>query len=277
VPVSVFLCEGEDRSPDVRLLRAVLRTLRLEVRPSGGKGGLAALVRSLRRDGGKVCGIIDGDFPRRPTEWRARAEACAWQVKHQETEVMCGWVWCRKEIENYLIDLVVLGRALRWTDTELQSYRERLLAIHESLGFVTAARMALTAVVPKTRSLSTAMPLHDDEAKIRDTLEELAEERNTAAAIDVANLLDQFGRLVPECQAGGRFFADALTLFAGKDVHARMQQTRGIPSQLKDKDTLVERVVHALERDAEPHRWLPEWEALHAAIRDWSPSAVSAA
>jgi hypothetical protein len=64
--VSELLCEGEEGSPDVRLLRVILRDLRLEIRPSGGKDGLPNLVLSLRRSNPNVCGIADGDFPRKP-------------------------------------------------------------------------------------------------------------------------------------------------------------------------------------------------------------------
>jgi hypothetical protein len=267
VPVSLLLCEGEDRSPDVRLLRAVLRSVRLEVRPSGGKAELRNLVRHLRRDIPGACGIVDSDFPRKPEAWEHAVHACTW-VSGQEA---LGWQWRRKEIENYLIDPGVLARALRWSAEQVAQYESLLAGVFVAVGPMTAARMALTVCAPYVEPFDTSMPHEADVERLSAALQQRVMERNRRACVDVTRLLATFGQLVPDCRPEGRFFRHALDTFSGRDVLARLVQTAGSPRELKRKDTLVERVVDALEHDAAPQRWLPEWDSLHAAIRDWTP------
>ena len=108
MPVSVLLCEGEDNSPDVRLLGALLRGTGVSVEPSGGKGVLQNLVRSRRFQNPRVCGLTDGDFPRKPETWMLSSDEGPrpWVPK----DAMLGWKWRRKEVENYFIDPEVLQR-----------------------------------------------------------------------------------------------------------------------------------------------------------------------
>ena len=79
MPVSWLLCEGGDRSPDVRVLRKLL-TGRGDVLPSGTKHGMETRIISRREMIGKdeVFGILDGDFVeswtspvQQPVEWRS--------------------------------------------------------------------------------------------------------------------------------------------------------------------------------------------------------------
>lgn len=267
MPVSLLLCEGEDRGPDVRLLRAMLRSLRLEVRPSGGKAELRSLVLRMRREIPGVCGVADSDFPREPEAWKHATDACPWVSK----QVALGWLWRRKEIENYLVDPAVLTRALRWSADQAAAYTTVLAGVFAALGPMTAARMALTVCAPYVEPFDTSMPHETDLERLSDALRERVAERNRRACVDVPRLLATFGRLVPECGPEGRFLGHALDAFSGRDVLARLVQTAGSPRELKDRDTLVERVVDALEHDAAPQQWLPEWASLHAAIRGWTP------
>ena len=270
MPVSVLLCEGGDNSPDVRLLGVILRGTGVLIEPSGGKDGLPNLVRGRRRQDHHVCGLADGDFPRKPEAWTPPADAAprAWIVQ----ESMLGWMWRRKEVENYFIDPDVLQRALGWDAPKKTEYVARLSALLDALGHATAARIALTACAPRKARLDTAVPLDTTKHQLEGHLRGRAQDYNDGARLDEVKLIDAFERHVPDCLPGGRFRSRALDVFAGKDVFARMQNTAGFPPELKSKPRLEESVLDALARDAAPHDWLPEWAALRSAVEGWSPA-----
>lgn len=269
MPVSVLLCEGVDNGPDVRLLGAILRGTGVSIEPSGGKDGFSNLVRSRRRQNPRVCGLSDGDFPRKPETWTPPTDAGprVWKLQ----DAMLGWMWQRKEVENYFIDPDVLQRALRWDAAKRTAYVTQLERLLDALGHATAARIALTACAPRKLRLDTAVPLDATEDKLREHLRERARVYNDGAGLDVAKLIEAFERHAPECLPGGRFRARALEVFAGKDVFARLQNTSGFAAELKNKPRLEETILDALLRDEAPHEWLPEWTALRAAVMSWLP------
>jgi hypothetical protein len=275
VPVSELLCEGADGSPDIRLLRVILKDLRLEVRPSGGKDGLPNLVRGLRRWNASVCGIVDSDFPRDPSGWQAHPPGPrVWTPRGPDgNAVMLGWQWRRKEIENYFIDPEVLSRAFRWDEGKKRDYAGRLEGLFDALGPATAARIALTACAPRKARVETKVPLDATEDELKVELQNTALAYNQGATLDPDKLIETFELCVPECRAGGRFRLYALEVFAGKNIAARIQNTAGFPVELKSWERLTERVIDALEGDAAPHTWLPEWEALQTAVEAWQPGS----
>jgi hypothetical protein len=258
-------------------LRIILRDLRLELQPSGGKDGLPNLVRGLRRWNPRVCCVVDGDFPRDPKTWQVLPPGPRiWNHRGQDGEVMLGWQWRRKEIENYFVDPDVLARAFRWDERRKQDYAARLDAIFDALAPATAARMALTARAPRKTRVETRISTEASIDELEDELRRRAVAYNEGAVLDAAPLLETFAWCVPECRPGGRFRPHALEVFAGKNIVAKIQNTAGFPGELKDWEKLAERILVTLERDEAPHTWHPEWSALRSAVDAWEPPALAA-
>ena len=81
--------------------------------PIGSKHAMDAqvLVRREVSPRTTVVGLKDADFDR---DWNAPADRPeAWTKRLPGARIeRIGWCWARKEIENYLIDPVVVARAL---------------------------------------------------------------------------------------------------------------------------------------------------------------------
>lgn len=274
MPVSVLLCEGVDGGPDIRLLRLLLpRPIVGEVRASGGKEGFRNLVTNLRRAEGHpgVCGVVDGDFPRKPLEWSPSPACREWRVRADGAETMLGWMWRRKEIENYFLDPEVLSRALTWDDARKSAYVAALERVLDGLAHVTAARIALTAHAPRRLRLETKIPIDAGDPEVRQALRARASDHNEGARIDENALIASYEACLSGCLPGGRLRAAALDVFAGKDILAKIQQTAGFHVDVKNPSVLAERVLAALGRDSAPHVWVPEWASLRSAVEAWRP------
>lgn len=268
MPVNVLLCEGVERGWDVRLLRAILRHAALEVRPSGGKDGFRNVVLNLRASSetSRVCGLADGDFPRNPADWAPAPPCREWHVSTDKGQTMIGWMWRRKEVENYFVDPDVVARALQWDAAKKGAYVAALECVFDSLAYATAARIALTEHAPRRTRVETAMGPDAGDADAERALRDRAEEYNQGARIEVDALIESYRKWRVECLPGGKFRAHAIDVFAGKNILAKIQQTAGFPPEIKDAEGLRERILDALEKDPAPHTWLPEWTALCAAV-----------
>lgn len=195
MPVTILLCEGTDSSPDIRLLRAILRGPVVGVlRPSGGKDGFRNLISNLRAGEAtrSVCGLADGDFPRRPAEWAPLPLCREWRVKIDGVEAMLGWMWRRKEVEKFFVDPDVVARAHRWDAAVKAAYVTALERVFDDLACVTAARMALTAHAPSRNRLDTGMRIDVGEAEIERALRRRAAEYNSHARIDEEALMNSY-------------------------------------------------------------------------------------
>lgn len=272
--VTLLLCEGESQSFDVRLLGSILRGVVGEIRPSGGKDGFPNLVKNHRRAMQSVCGICDGDFPRSPHEWRPDTSAQPWTETRQGTTVQLGWRWRRKEIENYLLDPNVLARTYAWSSEQRATYETHLNRVLDALGPPTAARSALTACAPRRVRVDTSVDVRQTRDELERELRTRAADHNSGASIDSHTLVAMFQRLVGECEHGGRLRADGLAFFAGKNIAALLTCQPGIQQlrrSLKNIDDVGDDVIDALNQDSTPHTWLPEWQALRAAVDAWAP------
>ena len=111
MPVNLLLCEGGLNSPDVRLLSKLLAG-RCEVRAMGGKQGMGERIKARRESTGRkvVFGMLDGDFVEHWAMPLNRPRP--WTIKDSKEDVLIGWRWERKEVENYLVDPVIVHRAL---------------------------------------------------------------------------------------------------------------------------------------------------------------------
>ncbi|MBK9263801.1 MAG: hypothetical protein IPM54_28860 [Polyangiaceae bacterium] len=275
MPVTELLCEGNAHGPDVRLLSIILRGAGLAVTPSGGKDGFPNTVIAWRHSNPNVCAFKDNDFPRKPLGWVPHpvSKALEWQVKRDDGHHMVGWMWGRKEIENYFIDPDVLARAFGWDDAKKAGYLALLERIFDDLACATAARMALTACAPLRNRVDTKVPLNDSPEELERHLTRIAHDHSTNTALDGQKLLDAFHQLLPQCRRGGIFRDNALMVFAGKNILAKMQQMSGMDAALKDVDKLIERVLQSLKDDSAPHEWLLECTAIREAVMTWSPAA----
>lgn len=141
MPVSILFCEGGSGSPDVRVLRSILRGLPIQVKPQGPKYGLGAYIRAYRAAVGSVtiASIRDSDFDRDhvPPHGQTRA----WRV--EDDRIWLGWYWERAEIESYLLDPILVERVLDPDRLSLDAYRSALTAAATQLADYTAARAAL--------------------------------------------------------------------------------------------------------------------------------------
>jgi hypothetical protein len=275
MPVSVLLCEGGDNSPDARLLARILFGTGVVIEPTGGKDGFPNLIRSRRRADPRVCGLADGDFPRKPDVWVRASDPGPppWRARIDEKDVMLGWKWRRKEVENYFIDPDILTRALGWEKDRRAQYVAQLSGVLDALGHVTAARIALTACAPHRTRVDTRVRLHGTKEALEDELRTRASAYNKGALLEEKKLLEAFASCIPECLPGGRFRSSALEVFAGKNIFAKIQNTAGFTAELKNVDELEERVLEAMERDGAAYTWLPEWAALRSAVEGWEAPA----
>ena len=275
--LSKLYCEGEDQGFDVRMLSYVLRGAQpgLVVEPWGGKESLPKAVISDRRRGLASAAICDGDFSRTEHMVTPPDGVMVWRTKMGSVEHDIGWIWRRKEIENYLLDVEVLSAALQWSAEQRARYEAVLQAAFERLSGCTAGRMALTICAPRKRRLETSLPLGLEEANLRGQLLERASNYNDEATIDSVRLGETFDRLLPRCKPGGDLFQRAAERFAGKDLLASLQQLPGISSidkRLKSRASIEDAVIEGMDR-AGPAviDWLPEWRSLHDAVAAWSP------
>lgn len=275
MPLTTLLCEGTSGSPDARVLRQILRGVVGVVQPMGGKDGLPVRIAARRETGipsTSSCGALgDGDFPRQPETWAPSDDARPWIDKRGN---QVGWLWRRKEIENYLFDVDVLTRVFSWKEARRALYVHQLSIAHERAAVSTAARMALTCHAPSKGRLDTNIDPRLSEQDIGQKLLERATAYATAHRVDAAVLEARWKTLIPECQPGGRFHANAGIVFSGKDICHLLVNAPGIQDiqpELKSKVKLVERVLLAMEQDDSPHEWLPEWRSLRAAVEAWSP------
>lgn len=277
MPLTTLLCEGIPGGPDARVLRQILRGVVGVVQPMGGKDGLPVRVVARRETGipttMRCCAVGDGDFPRQPETWAPSDEAKPWIDKHG---VHIGWLWRRKEIENYLFDADVLTRVFSWLDAKRALYKDRVRTAHDQAAVSTAARMALTCHAPSKGRLDTKIDPRLSQQDIGQKLFERVTAYAAAHRVDAAALEARWKALIPECQLGGRFHANAEVVFSGKDICPLLvsaPRIQDIQPELKSQEKLVERVLLAMEQDDSPHDWLPEWRSLRAAVEAWSPAS----
>ena len=191
-----------------------------------------------------------------------------------------GWCWERKEIENYLIDPLVVERALaKKKYFAIDDYRNALTRAVESLRFYTAARTALSCFqfsnrlgrqndCPPFKSYSFPEQFHDKSyclGKLSETVQRDAGKR----AVSEADVTQKFHRLVGTLDQEGERYNYPLVYHSGKDLLLAMKKTyldQCMPSQQNSVEFFLERIITAIERDRKPWNWLPEWSYLRQAL-----------
>lgn len=267
----ILLCEGGEGSPDVRILAEILRDLPIELRPSQSRGHL------LREaDGVDVLALRDGDFPPDPHH-PPRGPGPRPLLREGR---WCGFLWVRKEIENYLLDPEVLARSFGWwpgseKERDYPAFLDELL---RDCAERTAARMALLDLLPRyerrvVRLIDPALAGAALEADLR----ERHRRSEGRARRSEAALIERFHALLPLCHPGGPCFHP--WVMAGKDLLGAVARQPGVRErfpELIDAGLLVDEVVRALRLDPAPWSWLEEWrllrEALQARLQPESPA-----
>lgn len=271
MPVSMLICEGAPSSPDVRVLSKVLAGL-CEVRPLGGKYGMGDRVLSRRETLGQtaVFGLLDGDY----SKWQAPQDnPVPWLI--QNDTVHLGWRWQRKEIENYLIDPVLVKRALGVMPDD---YEAALSAAAERIATYQAARIALTLNRPRFTPLPNSfgkahgrhrhpMPENFTRENCLSEVQQLVKDWNTGRTINEEGIEAAFTTAEEECSPEGVRRRNFLVSFAGKDLLCSMND------HLKEKGfnssaVFIERVLTKLEESTEVWEWLPEWKTLRKIVAD---------
>jgi hypothetical protein len=240
----------------------------VEITPSSSRGALLAPepgVRALR----------DGDFPDDLANWTPVPTARRWEVDG----VARGWVWRRKELENYLLDAEVLTRTFRWSDADRARYDALLAELCAATWERTAARMALVDLLHRFER-PVVKPF--DPALRGDTLEAALRDRHRRAVgptrFDADTLVARFRAFRALCAPGGP--GHSPWVIAGKDLLGAISRAPDIRARFPDlvvPERLTAAVLGALAADPAPHTWLPEWVSLRADVRDWLDGGVSSA
>jgi hypothetical protein len=279
MPVSVLYCEGGPKSPDMRVLSAILAGV-CAIKPAGSKYGFGQGIRLARAvtPGVMVAGLRDRDFD--ADETPPVLAPRPWLVDNNA--LWLGWYWERTEIENYLADPEVVRRALGARAPNAQSYEATLRESAESIAAYTAARTALSFSRVRFSPLRNAwgkehgtddhgFPDQRSAADCRAAICEILATHEATQTVPVENVLEQFEALLPACQPGGSRFAHFLTFFSGKDLLLGMQDRLaelglGMPGQFR------ERILKGIEQAQDDvWHWLPEWKHLRTLMRTWQP------
>lgn len=279
MPVSVVCCEGNLKSPDVRVLSKVLAGL-CEVRPFGSKHGMGDRILARRevteKDNDKknptVYGLLDGDYAAwQEPEKRPRS----WNVNDGNVAVHTGWRWERKEIENYLIDPAVVERALGGLP---QHYIEALETAASQIAAYQAARITLTLNRPRSAPLQNSFgkargggrhPMPEDLGRDRCLHEakQLVHEWNSQRQIRMDALDAAFIAAETECSPDGVRRKHFMTSFAGKDLLWAMEDYLN-SSGFGGPAVFLERILTRLGDSTEVWEWLPEWQALRQLVTE---------
>jgi hypothetical protein len=220
-----------------------------------------------------VAGLRDRDFDDDTTAPAGISHE--WRVDNGRTWL--GWIWERREIENYVIDPDIVHRALELSDSTNTVYREALRVAAQSIMEYTAARYALS--LSRTRFL----PLPDDwgpsrgrdghhfpgsqnEADCRQAIEIIVQQYQQSQFVSKEQVLGKFDELLSTCRVGGVRLTHFVTFFAGKDLLYAMEPALidlGFQSAMQFREF----VIYKLQRSADVWTWLPEWTRLRDAIQ----------
>jgi len=273
VSLNVLYCEGNPKSFDIRLLQQLVPGSCL-IKPIGSKYGLEDKIISDRAINPKLAGLRDRDF-----------DCCDFSIANKPREwfdqnVQIGWSWERKEIENYLIDPEVVGRALGRKAPPRDEYTSAVQKAAETISAYTAARTALScyrftnawgeSVDKKTHSFPQRSKLGKDQCRIK--IREIVRENKGDRIVEEQNVVDKFENLLPLYRPGGSRFQDFLTFFAGKDLlYVMKNDLQEFGFDPKDPITaFLERVVKRIEESSEEvWTWMPEWQKLRESITNF--------
>ena len=275
MPVTRLFCEGGPKSPDIRVLAAILRATNCLITPFGAKYGLGHKIRIAREfnNGSKIAGLLDRDFDADDT--LPNQTPRPWLV--ERNTIWLGWRWERKEIENYLLDPQVVCQAIPNFPLSDAEYVHALRTAAQGLAVYTAARTALSIIRPRFEPLDNGWG--DERGKAKHIFpQDLSQEACRAGIlhsiqthaqnqmVSEERAIQQFESCLPECQPGGQRFEHYLTFFAGKDLFCALDsQVRswGYASYSVFKEKILKGIEEA---QSDVWNWLPEWRNLRQQV-----------
>lgn len=221
------------------------------------------ITRSIRRTGGQgIFALRDRDFDADhsvPLE-----QLRPWATQDQGVSIDLGWMWERKEIENYLLDPIVVERALPAGRINIRAYKRALEQAADCLGFYTAARTAL-ALSRRPEGLKNSFSPYQTAGQCSQKIHEILEQYHAHISSEV-EVMEKFTSLQPECLMGGVRRSYFTTFFSGKDLLAELNpflQRAGFDNQ----DQFVEEILEGIKNATEDiWGWLPEWTNLREQI-----------
>ncbi len=273
MPVSQLLCEGASNSPDVRVLLKLLSGRCGEIKPMSGKYGMGVRIIARRENLGEnnVYGILDGDFK---SEWRLPENIVA---EWENDGIHFGWRWERKEIENYLIDPVVVERALGDMAPNMETYKTELESARDRIAIYQAARTALSANRSRFYPLPSSFgsergrenhPFPDafDEDSCRNSMFQTLAAYQQIQCISREQLAVSFDAYLMECRQSGCRYQHYLHAFAGKDLFWAMDSWLRANNFI-GANAFREKILCGISKTAEDIApWLQEWENLRDTI-----------
>ncbi len=272
--VNLLLCEGGDRSPDVRVLAKLLGGA-CTVKPMDGKYGMGNRILDRRKllAAIGVFGLLDGDFLK---DWQdPQGVPQVWAM--DSDQIHLGWRWERKEIENYLLDPVVVAGALGAQAPDRVKYGRALDSARDAIAIYQAARIALSVSRIRFRVLPSSFgpakgkdnhcfPDQLDEESCRKGIIQIVSSHQTGQSVQEGDVLNAFQTYLPECQPGGSRYQHYLSGFSGKDLFFAMDEW------FKDNgfahaNLFREKVLVGIESTTDDVAdWVPEWGALRQTI-----------
>lgn len=275
--VNILYCEGGSKSTDIRVFRSFLPGSCL-VKQAGSKYGFDRRILFLKREGGRpateIAGIRDRDFDNDTSAPLRRPKT--WIIREDDNDFEIGWIWERKEIENYLLDPNVVLHALGNNAPPIEDYEQALHETAKDISIYTAARIALSLsrvrILPLNNQWGEKLgkghlfPEILTEASCRIAVSEIVSDYQQTYHIEEINVLAKFDEILPTCSEGGSRFSDFLTFFAGKDLLVSMEpklKQFGFHSY----HTFREKIIVQIEKSTEDvWAWLPEWQELYHAV-----------
>lgn len=266
--VNVLYCEGNSGSYDLIVIRQLLP--KCEIRPLGGRTFMEKIIAD-RAINPNLAGLVDRDFDDynfTPTNS---------PLRYTYEGVHIGWKWQRKEIENYLIDPVVVRRALGKKAPQIDLYQDALNEAAREIAVYTAARTALACfkfrnswgdpiqqVFGSVHNFPRRLNLEACQQNIRDIVSKHKGDR----IVTPEDVLHRFEDLLPSFRPDGFRFENYLTFFAGKDLLWMMRNKltqfgfeSTAPNVHSPVPVFLERIVKRIERAEDVWLWLPEWQA----------------
>ncbi|MDR0603790.1 MAG: hypothetical protein LBG80_05745 [Bacteroidales bacterium] len=279
--VDLLFCEGGTQSYDIRILSKLL-PLSCRVIAGGSSRGLRKRIDHARQfyETKSVFAIRDRDFPKKWTG--VSQKVLDWITPDHLGELkQWGWIWARREIENYLIDPIIVQKSLdvhvqqKISDVSyfnLEEYISALNSARDSIRIYQAARTALTQA-GKPSYLRTnfgkargkynyRFPQKRDILSCEQEMKKMFQTRNKQI-ITINETLENFHRIFEEeCSFGKPRYNDYLYAFSGKDILWAMEDwfaKIGLKNNINFQEIILTGIENSYEDIA---TWCNEWKNL---------------
>jgi hypothetical protein len=272
--VGILYCEGGRKAYDQRVLQKILIDICLVKRSDTGHPKMPALLERERES--NPCQIIMAirDRDHTATDFMPHNAPVIW-IDKQNNNII-GWYWERVELENYLLDPVVVTKALG-RRISVPYYREMLEESANMISMYAAARRAVSRSLPEPfpshvqkkwgqkAGNNHFFPIELDENGCRDYIRETASQHRQAHELFEEKVFVEYDSLLPSFRPDGEAFTHFLTYYAGKDLLWGMYDKLQLMGY-DNPTAFLEAVMSGIDNsDDDIWTWLPEWTALREA------------